>query len=310
MRRFIALAAAAVILSLTVGCQKDGVYKPSYRISALYEYSAIEQQRYNNELKIWETYRKDSVKQHIVERWVWNGKKLERIDLYRDNSNPSRPSNSLGLVYDGNRLSRINLSSDKSYMECEYDGRRLKEMRHYDNKGKLDLTYTFEYDGKKVSKMTVDGEFIPLKNGDGLVEFVTGRLLPCEDITEALARKSDAKTQMTATFKWKGDNVSSITYSSGGKHSFRYDSKVNPLQGLLAMIAMDGEAAGASYYFRNENNVVSITYVDSDGDEDKTNYSYTYSDDIPVSRSNVVISHYQQGYRAVSSQVTTFEYDE
>lgn len=310
MKRFFALALAIAALCLTTACKKDGVYKPSYKITAIYEYSAVEQQRYNNELKIWETYHKDSVKDHVVERWVWNGKKLDRIDLYRDNNNPSRVSNSLAFVYDGNRLSRINISSDKSHLEFEYDGRRLKEMRQYDNKGTLNLTYSFEYDGKKISTMALDGEFIPLKKGDLLAEFVAERLLPCEGVAEALNRKSGAKTQMTASFKWKGDNVSSITYSSGGKHTFRYDTKTNPFQGLLAMIEMGGEAAGATYYFCNENNAVSITYVDSDGDEDKTSYSYTYSEDIPVSRSNVVISHYQQGYRSVTSQVTTFEYEE
>ena len=310
MKRYIALTMAVAVLCLMTACKKDGIYKPSYKVTALYEYSSVEQQRYLTDLKIWETYRKDSIKEHIVERWVWNGKKVERIDLHRDNNNPSRVSNSLAFVYDGNRLSRINISSDKSHLEFDYDGRKLKQMHHYDNKGTLGLTYSFEYSDKKISKMTVDGDIAPLKKGDPIALFVAERLLPCEAMTEALTKSDNGKGQTTASFKWKGDNVSSVTYSSGAKYTFRYDSKTNPFSGLLAMIAMGGEAAGSAYYFCNENNAVSITYVDANGNEDKTNYSYTYSKDIPVSRSNVVIDHYTQGYRTVTSQVTTFEYEE
>lgn len=310
MKRFFALAAAAAALCLMTACQKDGVYKPSQRITALYEFSSVEQQRYKSDLKIWETYHTDSVKRHIVERWVWNGKKLERIDLYHDDANPNRASNSLAFVYDGKRLERINISGDNSHLEFEYDGRHLKEMRQYDNKGNVELTYSFEYNGNKINKMTLDGDYITLKKGDPLATFIAERLLACEKLPETLLKNSDTKSQVTATFKWKGDNVSSATYSNGAKYTFRYDTKSNPFRGLLAMMSLNGEAAGASYYFCNENNAVTITFVDEDGDEEKTNYSYTYSDDIPVSRSNVVVDHYAQGYRTVTSHVTTFEYDE
>lgn len=37
-------------------------------------------------------------------------------------------------------------------------------------------------------------------------------------------------------------------------------------------------------------------------------YSYTYSDDIPVSRSRSVVDHYTQGYRNVETTITYYEY--
>ncbi|MBO7489472.1 MAG: hypothetical protein J6T88_04255 [Bacteroidales bacterium] len=41
---------------------------------------------------------------------------------------------------------------------------------------------------------------------------------------------------------------------------------------------------------------------------EKLDYSYTYSDDIPVSRSRSVVDHYTQGYRNVETTITYYEY--
>ncbi len=87
--------------------------------------------------------------------------------------------------------------------------------------------------------------------------------------------------------------------------TLEYDGRNSDIKQLIRLLfTFNGEGGYANQYaFANKNNVVSANY----GGE-KWDYSYTYSDDIPVSRSRSVVDHYTQGYRYVETTITYYEY--
>ena len=294
----------ATLALMATGCKKDGIYRPSEKISGFLEYYERTHQRYDSEHKQWIVIQKDSVKRHQTEKWVWKGKLLDRIDFYSDNS----VSNSFAFIYDGRRLASAYISATKSRIEYEYDGKRLKTMTVKDKNGKTTATCSFDYDDKKLSSITVDGTFTGQKSD---VDVEALALMPilgdrqvAYDLSECHKKNAGKKSETVYTIAWKGDNIKSITNSSDGSViSYRYDDKTNPLQGLLPTFL--GVGRGETYAFGNKNNVIS---VESGGT--KLSYSYTYSVGLPVSRSRNEIDHYTQGYRYVKTYITYYEYVE
>ena len=87
--------------------------------------------------------------------------------------------------------------------------------------------------------------------------------------------------------------------------TLEYDGRNSDIKQLIRLLlTFNGEGGDANQYaFGNKNNVVSADY----GSE-KLEYSYTYSGDLPVSRSRSVVDHYTQGYRNVETTITYYEY--
>ena len=79
MKRFFTTVVLIAVLCVMSGCKKDGVYRPSQKLSGISEYFERTHQRYDNELKVWKVIHKDSTKRHQTEKWIWNGNRLDRI---------------------------------------------------------------------------------------------------------------------------------------------------------------------------------------------------------------------------------------
>ena len=293
---------AAVVLSLT-SCKKDGVYKPEYRISTIYEYSSVEYQRYVDTSHLWHTYRVDSVASHIVERWSWKDNNLDHIDYYAN----GRVDHTIAMVYDGKRLTRINSNQGGSYATLEYDGRRLDKIDFYNKNDVVYQTYTFHHDGHNFS--SIDVEIVDTKSAVTECDAIETFLMHLFDEGQPLMRdtKSSKASNYTVTLKWKNDNVVSINYENI-KKEFKYDNKKNPIKGLLLSLVMPTENGATT--FCNANNVTTATSFRDGNEESKKRYSYTYSDDIPVSCTSVNIQSVSQGYRTVNTEMLNYYYEE
>ncbi len=306
MKRIVVCAAVTAALLLTAACKKDGVYRPGDKLTGMSEYYERVHQRYDSETKMWNTIHKDSTARRTTEKWLWNGKQLARIDFYTGNT----VSGSVAMVYDGKRLVRANVSATNSSIEYEYDGRHLSTMTLRNRKGEAEAVYSFEYDGNKVVRIA---EALNAKGAKAMPDDIMAvALLPlvgdrqaARDIATASGGKAGAKaSQQVYDIVWKGDNIRAVKDHASGNTlaTYKHDAKTNPMRGLL--LTFSGEGGDANQYaFGNKNNVVSVDY----GSE-KLQYSYTYSSDLPVSRSRSVVDHYTQGYRYVETDIVYYEY--
>lgn len=305
--RLMSLLALAAAMLLATACKKDGIYRPDKKLSRIAQYYEKTLQRYDSNTKTWKTIHKDSTARRDAEKWAWNDNLLHHIDVYQNGEKVS----TVAFVYDGKRLVRANISSTKTYIEYEYDGRHLKTMTHKNQKGETMWTETLEYDGKHISSLTTSASGAATKAGHDLghtlaLQAVLGDATVARDIAEACRKNDGSKaTETVWDFEWKNDNIRSVTNrESGSKTSYRHDDKTNPLRGLLATMTGIGETSN-DYAFANRNN---ITVAERDGT--KNSYSYTYSDDLPASRSQSIVDHYTQGYRYVETTIQYFEYVE
>ena len=305
--RLMSLLGLAAAMLLTTACKKDGIYRPADKLSGISEYYEKLYQHYNSEKKQWETIRKDSTARQYTEKWLWNDKELQLIDVYQNGKKVS----TVTFIYDGKRLARTNISYQNTYIEYEYDGSHLKTMTHKNKKGETMWTETFEYDGKRISSMTTSTTGTTTKAGHDFghtlaLQAVLGDATIARNIAENRRKNDGSKTTETIwDFEWKNDNIRSVTdRATGSKTTYRYDTKTNPLRSLLATMTGIGGNSN-DYAFANRNN---ITVAESDGT--KLSYSYTYSDDLPASRSQSIVDHYTQGYRYVETTIQYFEYVE
>lgn len=314
-KNIVVCAAIIAVLLVLAACKKDGVYKPGDKIAGFAEYSETDYQRYDSQKQQWITYRSDSVRRYTTEKWNWDGNQLNRIDFYTSASSTSA-DHSLVFSYDGKRLQRIYNSKTKGYALCNYDGRNIKEMLFHDKNGKQTGSISFEHDGKRISAMTISGT--AATKGDygasqdemtrAALVFVAGDAGIAAESIKTLARERKTENGITLTLTWKNDNISRIEFSDGSQSaSFTYDRNPNPMKGFLGTLVA-GTTAHDMYLCCNANNTTSSTITASDGSKDVLNYSYTYSGELPVSRSRSVVDHYAQGNRIVYSYVTYYQY--
>ena len=131
MKKTLTILAIACVAFVFTGCQKDGVYNPSKKISKIY-------------------YTSTSGNKSLDQIWTWNEKLLDKIDFYYDGT----VSHSYNFTYDGNRLTRMNDYKLNEYVEYKYDGNHLSETNVFSG-GNLRYIYKFSYKSGKLESMTL-----------------------------------------------------------------------------------------------------------------------------------------------------------
>ena len=133
MKKLVLLAVAVMVVF--VGCKKDGIYNPKKKISKI---TYIRQ--YNDP-----TYGQGD--DTATEVWKWDKNKLKQIVHYAWVEN---------FVYDKNgRLLRIENIDYDEYIWFEYEGNKLIKASMYDGGTAETSEFDLEYNGKKLSKITV-----------------------------------------------------------------------------------------------------------------------------------------------------------
>ncbi|MDR2511271.1 MAG: hypothetical protein LBC89_02185 [Bacteroidales bacterium] len=256
MKKVILLAIIAAMLMAFTSCQKDGVYNPSKKISKIY-------------------YQSGSSTKYLVERWTWDGKKLQKITDANGNLSSS-------FTYNGNRLSKVTGSDGETY-SFTYSGNDIKSIETK-QEGKILSTINFTCKSGKVTKCEVH---FYMNNRSNSTNFTTfNRLFPeiSEDF-QNLRNRSTADVYVVYNFSYDGGNLSKYTriWSQGAEtheseRMYKHDKKTNPYYNFI-----DGNFMFIS---QSKNNLVKEELLE-DGHIYTWEYSYVYDGNYPTEQTTL-----------------------
>lgn len=287
---------------LMAGCTKEGVYKPSEKISKIYYSSSYSYETYAD--GTWTTVYDESSDKELAQTWTWDGNKVASIAYDGWTAN---------FTYDGKQLTRID-EGDGDIVLFTYDGSKLSQFEVY-GEGTLWCTVTVTHDGKKVSQITVSYSDNIIFTDTKAARFgneMMQMLLPIADqhTMQALAKGAKSSDVTTMSFTWDGDNISKQVISSEGMTqtaTYTYDNKTNPYKGFVYALYDAGVLD-----WGNKNNVLTETYTYNQEGETGTytyNYEYTYDGKWPLTKTEGSTDGSEEdGYRSSYSNTIYFEY--
>lgn len=309
MKKTLLIVTAAILLLGMVSCnkQKDGVFNPKQKISAVYYSYKSQESWYNSETYTWEDYDPYITPMHKSQEWIWDGKQLQQIRYF---SSDGTVNGSETFTYDGKKLVRAEYKDsegDVYYTTYEYDGKELATANCYEE-GQLYESYAFTYTDKKISDITRTR--YDYDKGAALkpeVRLAALRMvLPKSQIGEMAIAKCEARVKTKAissditriSLTWTDNNVTRTmwTWSDGETEieNYTYDTKKNPYYGFME----------SEYYpepgYASENNILTVN--------NGTPYMYEYDkNDYPTSRT-YTYNHSSDTYRSKSTSTYTYEY--
>lgn len=254
------LISAVVGMIFFAGCKKDGVYKPSQKISKI-------------------TYSVDN--QYQEETWHWNKNQLQDIN---------HGTWTETYTYEKGRLTRVDDKINNNYSLFEYDGSKLSKITCYVGGVKVE-EYNVKYDNKKMSEIEILYEEASLSIGKSNSKPLSVVCSPeiaqiVEDNNNAFLEECQlqhkAMVRQTVTFEWDGKNISKIISTRGNTRtetSFTYDNKINPFYGFLDLYQSN------TFLIKNKNNIKTATSTNT-----LISYDYTYDGQYPET-----ISYESQG---------------
>lgn len=259
-----ALCAASMITFSA--CNKEGVYKPKQKISKIY-YEEIEADKVTVEKKLKET-------------WVWEKKKLSKIEIADGNK-------TINFSYDGNQISKV--ESDNQVMNFSYKKKKLDKIEISKNGASYQTITVLSRDGDKVTKLSCETQPNAKKMND--VEYCLMQMYPVfnllfpnavaisltSNIDESKMHKSGTNT-VVFEYTYEGNNITKVKTNNETSEiitRYFYDDKINPYYKSL-------------YYMQNqslvalsENNI--RLYYDEDKKMDQKIYEFKYEEDLPIS---------------------------
>lgn len=312
MKRTFAFATIVAAVCLLAGCQKEGKYNPKEKIANIYSEYGSSSEYFDGQQ--WQTDNQYSSGKQLSEVWTWDGKKLTQID-YPDDEYPE----TIRFSYDGSQL--VEAVTDEQQIRFTYDGKLLSKAEVfylYGGQPTLAMTYTFEHDGKKISRVTLSGMGMEPFNTNSkaqhshLQKLLLANFWPQSTAAQRAIKKLQAcaskdNQSITIDYTWDGDNVSKLQSQQQGfsvSVSFEYDDKNNPYQGFVLSGAGMSETG---VEFCNRNNIVKETYTYMDGQEDTESYSYEYDGKWPTS-CTYHYTYQSDDYRESSFTTTYYEY--
>ena len=279
MKKTLTILAIACIAFVFTGCQKDGVYNPSKKISKIY-------------------YTSTSGNKSLQEIWTWNGKLLDRIDFYSGGT----VSYSYNFTYDGNRLTRMNNYANNRSVEYKYDGSHLSETNVFYS-GSLEYIYKFSYKSGKLETMTCTstGKGSNEKMEINPLTFVFGPEISqaIEKTQKILAAKNNRKSTYSETYKftWENGEISKcvVSYQEDGDYEeittiFTYDKKKNPFSGAFVNFYIEENVEDGCF---SKHNIIKMDCTEmEDGEIENWTITYDYSynkSNYPISRRSTEI---------------------
>ena len=318
---------AAVCMITSCG-EKDGVFNPKEKISAIYYSATYQNETLDRESGEWVTST-DSIPKSIGEKWNWEGKKVTSIEQYEydGETGSSNMEAKIRFEYDGKRLGKMYIQmtgSEEVEYNFVYNDNRLEKMQ-FGYMGQYIDVYGFEFEGDKLSNMimyagafekrTMKSEQRQALNyvSDLLMRtYIPGyEMTPrikraIDDAARSNGRKDGEVENITIKYEWEGENITSLSVN-GYTMRFKYDDKKSPIKGFLPLINMYSElqpAEGATYgaFVFSKNNITEVSY-----DEEKFTFSYTYDGNWPTTRTSVEEYEYP-GEHFTYTSVIYYEY--
>ena len=248
------ILAIAIAISFTSCEDPAGVYKPAKKIAKVYEQELGEPE-------------------YLIQEWTWDGNKVATISYYYD----GEFGGSDEFTYEGDRVIKIR-DNYGYYAEYDYEDKQFEKIEYYTPENKLSAVATFQYDGKKISAVTLN-TYIVEKNVISMVERgFLGKILPEEGmkvVAEKMANQS--KETVVMTLSYDGDNVSALTTGSNVFNFSGYDTYSNVWYNFFPFSAHEADV-NSEIFSKNNPGKSTITLA---GNSITTTYIYTYEDNFP-----------------------------
>lgn len=280
MKKTILITVAAVLLLGVASCNKDqdGVYNPKKKISKIY-LSYESEYCWDGET---DTY---SAPRHLSEQWDWDGNLLVSRTSYGSGGSIV---DTYTYTYDGKRLSRVDwndLSQNVTgYTTFSYDGKELMSADVYSGYGtpSYDCTYRFTHTDSKITRIEYSGgnKKAGFHNNNIIMDILFPMDIQTKNRAAYLQARKASKDLDVYIYEitWSGNNISQIKMSKGSwsaTFAYTYDGKKNPFYGMWRYLEFDPEDL-------DKNNVQTRTYSNTDMYRSNSTYTYTYSDDYPM----------------------------
>lgn len=319
---FCVLALATICLFGACG-EKEGRYNPKQEIEKVYRSTSLVEQSLDAATGTWSTVSESSTPKVLAETWDWENGKLMKV-VYSPEVVPGGKEETLHFSYDGNRVSRIESSTE--YMLFTYNGKKMRKAELYDKKVSTTAPFTsyfFTYDGNKISKIDVHTRELGEKHAaQGMLSRWLGELqasmgwksLPADRQADPGAK---AVNVQYVTLTWSGDNIGQMNVKDDFTSMdivYTYDNKTNPFKHFL--YTLNGYTADG-LVFANKNNIVkSVTDIKyalyEEGQRIEDTYSYVYQNEWPVEclHETVFMLSEDNDHRSLERETHYYEYDD
>jgi len=322
-KRSLWLVALAAVVACGACSEKEGKYSPKKEIEKVYRSTGSEEEHFNAATGVWERVSSVTTPKVLAETWDWEDGLLTKI-VYNAEATAGGQEETLYFTYEKKRVSRIDGGNE--FMTFVYKGKNLRRAELYDkevNPGAPFTTYTFSYDGDKVSKIEVMSREMDSKGAAGVLQSRWAEWMQAatgwSPATAAVLSEAKGMTRETLSLTWSGDNVGSVQAEndfSTVRTVYTYDNKVNPFRHFL--YTLNGYAGGETV-FANANNVLKSVsksvYPGSESkmeEETEVNYSYVYQNDWPVEKhqQSVFLPWGEESVRVIERVSYYYEYDD
>ena len=249
------ILAIAIAISFTSCEDPAGVYKPEKKIAKVYEQEVGEPE-------------------YLSQEWTWDGNKVASISYYYDGEFGGKDE----FTYDGDRVEKIR-DNYGYYAEYEYNDKQYEKIEYYNPTNELLAEITFQYDGKKISVITLKS-YVVDKNVIKMVErgFI-GKMLPKEGMKVVAEKMADQSKETTVmSLSYDGDNISSLTTGSNVFSYSDYDTYSNIWFNFFRFSAYEADANSQIFSKNNPGKVVS----QMGSINIPTTFIYTYDGNVPA----------------------------
>lgn len=323
--RMLSLCAIFVTLLLFSCGKKEGVYNPERKIIMVETTRASIREVRDNPTDEWVF--DDSSRYVTSEMWTWNGDKLMNI-RYSSNGGLATNDELLEFEYDGDRIQRIVERNRGLRAEVRYDGRKVETISMYERDIEA-AKATFSHKRGKVSSIEEQIiDFLCAKDKE-LFRRIIGMVVDNDPVSISVENnerflkntKSDNYRWYYEwlDFEWNGDNIEMANYYTGSHdkkyatYEYDYDDATNPYTGMT-YCGFCGDYGEQSIWL-NANNVTRKKTTYYSGKTDVQDFTYTYDNDWPLSKTNVEVdSNYHPAFdkymKVTRTTVTRFTYQD
>ena len=257
------LAVAIVAISFT-SCEEPeaGVYKPKKKVAKVYEQEVGEAE-------------------YLTQEWKWNGNQLASVSFYDEGEFKGMDE----YIYEGDRVVKVR-DNYGYYAEYDYNDKQFEKIEYYSPTNTLLAEVVFQYDGKRIFKITLQANDDFKNITDMMNRGYVGQLLSKEGM-KMVAEKVDnhSKETVVINLSYDGDNLTSIVVEDESLTFSNYDTHSNILYNFLPFSAYNEEV---EYLMLSKNNPGKAVFTVGSFNI-TTTYIYTYDGDFPATiQSNTV----------------------
>lgn len=282
---FLLAILAIIIVSISfISCeeQETGVYMHNKKVSKLY-------------------WKESGQPEQLYATLEWEGNKVASISYYYQGVVIYKDE----FIYEGERLVKTK-DDHGQYAEYEYFAKRLIKTKYYTPDGVLEAEITYEYDGEKVSTITLNIHDQFDKMNNMIERGFLGQLLGdrgMKIVADKLANQIKGDDTVVLNLTHEGENLSLLSVERNGEDDgifiySNYDNHSNPSFNMCFF------STSLNLFFPqvfSKNNLgKSTTTYSNTADSYTTTYTYTYENNYPVTIERVEVGFGQTittGYR-------------